>query len=147
VTATEPDTQQEPPAEDPDWLKDLRREAKEAKDLRKEVADLKRGSVMDDLGIPKTGAGKLFRDTWSGDPGDEEALRKAAAEYELIPHSEDQPNSEVVEQALDASSGMAAAAAAGSSATPTTDVLLAEATSMDDIERIAQDAGVGVPIR
>lgn len=145
MTDTETDIQQDP-AEEAEWLKQLRKDAEEAKKLRKEVAGLRRGSAMDELGIPRTGAGKLFREKWDGDPDDRDGLLAAAKEYELIPQ-EDKPDDSEVAQALDAASGMADIASAGSSATPTVDTLLAEATSIDDIERIAQDAGVGVPIR
>jgi hypothetical protein len=131
------------PDEDPDWLKQLRKDAADAKKLRGEVAQLRRNGVMDDLGIPKTGAGKLFRDKWDGDPDDLDGLKAAAKEYELI---SDQPASEQVEQALDAAAS-AAEIPNGTVAQPTYEALLGEAKSIDEIEAIANNAGIGVPIR
>src|SRR5690606_2882566 len=103
-------------------LKELRKEAKEAKQLRAEVAGLKRQAAMDDIGIPKTGAGKLFRDSWGGDPTDIDALRSAAREYELI--SDDQPEPEEAAQAAQAATAAAEVADGGGSPQPTIDALL-----------------------
>lgn len=147
MTEPNPDDTPQEPSEDADWIKQLRQEAAEAKKLRGEVSQLKRESAMNQLGIPSTGAGKLFRDKWDGDPDDLDGLRSAAREYELIAPEGDQQDPSVVEQALDSASGMAEVASAGAAAEPTTSVLLAEATGIDEIERIANDAGVGVPIR
>lgn len=143
--ATETDTEA-PPPDEADWLKQLRKDAAEAKTLRTENATLKRQGAMDELGIPKTGSGKLFREKWDGDPTDLDALAAAAREYELIPAEGDQPAPAEVDAALDSASGMADLAAAGA-AQPTATALLGEAGSIDEIERIAADAGIGVPIR
>jgi hypothetical protein len=131
--------------EEADWLKELRKDAREAKTLRQENATLKRTKALDDIGVPTTGAGKLFRDTWTGDPDDLDALRTTAREYDLVP-AENAPSPEETQAAVAAADSMAEVAQGGAS-TPTADALIGEATSMDDIERIANDAGVGVPIR
>jgi hypothetical protein len=138
-------TAEQEQTEDPDWLKQLRKDAAEAKKLKGEVAQLRRQGAMDELAIPKTGAGKLFRDKWDGDPDDLDSLKAAAKEYELIP-SEDQPAPSEVTEALDGADAMADIPA-GTGAQPTYEALLGEANSIEEIERVAQNAGIGVPIR
>lgn len=135
--ATEPEGN-EPEA---DWIKQLRKEAAEAKKLRSEVSALRRNSVMDELGIPKTGAGKLFRDTYTGDPDDADALKAAAAEYELIP-TVAAPDAEKVDEALTAAERIADTTSGGGPSELTVETLLAEANTLDEIERIARDAGL-----
>lgn len=135
--STEPEDDGTPEA---DWIKQLRKDAARAKTLEKEVATLRRHGAMDDLGIPKTGAGKLFRDKWDGDPTDLDALRAAAAEYELIP-TEPSPEAEDVSDAIEAAERIATAAQGGTSE-PTVDALLSGATSMKDLEEIARNAGI-----
>ena len=61
-------------------LKELRSSAEEA--LAK-VQGFEAEKVFDAVGIPKDGAGKLFRDTFKGDL-DADAVRSAAQEYGLI---------------------------------------------------------------
>lgn len=134
--ATEPDSTEA----EADWIKQLRKDAAEAKKLRSEVSSLRRNSVMDELGIPKTGAGKLFRDTYTGDPDDTDALKNAAAEYELIPTT-DAPPAAQVDEALAASDRIADTTAGGGPADLTVETLLSGANSLDEIERIARDAG------
>lgn len=121
------------------WLKDLRRQAKEADKLRQEVTGLRRQIAMDDAGIPKTGAGKLFRKTWDGDPDDLEGLKAAAAEYELIPTTES-PTADVADAAIDAAAAISEITQP-SDGSPSIDALLGEANTLDEIERIARDAG------
>ena len=53
---------------------------------------------------------------------------------------------EIVNNALDQADRISEAAA-GTQAAPTVEALMADAKTMDEIERIANDAGVGVPIR
>jgi hypothetical protein len=137
---------QQAEGEEADWLKQLRKDAASAKTLAKENARLKRGSAMDELGIPKTGPGKLFRDAWDGDPEDRDALTKAAREYELIPAEGETQEPERVAEALDGAT-RSAEIPAGTGAQPTYEALLGEAHTIEDIERIANNAGVGVPIR
>lgn len=126
-----------------DWIKQLRKDAAEAKKLRSEVTTLRRTTAMDNLGIPKTGAGKLFRKTWDGDPEDFEALKAAAAEYELIPTANTSDPTDVAD-ALDASDRIADTTSGGGPADLTVETLLADANSLDEIERIARDAGFAV---
>jgi len=131
----------EPAGDEPeaDWLKQLRKDASDAKKLRQEVSALRRNSAMDELNIPRKGAGKLFRDTYTGDPDDLDALKAAAAEYELIPTA-DAPDTGQVDEALDAVERMADTTGTPASQ-PTVAALLDGATSVKDIERIARDAG------
>lgn len=132
--ATETDT-----GDEAGWLKDLRKEAKEAAKLRNEIASLKRQVAMDEAGIPKSGAGKLFRKTWDGDPDDLAGLKAAAAEYELIP-TDDAPAADAVDDAIAAAERIAETTQPTASQ-PTVDALLEGANSLDEIERIARDAG------
>lgn len=137
---TEEATESESTEPEADWLKQLRKDAAETKKLRQEVSTLRRSTAMDELNIPKTGAGKLFRDKWDGDPDDMEALKSAAAEYELIPNA-DAPDTEQVDEALAASDRIADTTSGGGAADLTVETLLADANSMDEINRIARDAG------
>lgn len=137
---TEESTEPEGDAPEADWIKQLRKEAAEAKKLKNEVATLRRHGAMDDLGIPKTGAGKLFRDKWDGDPTDLDALRAAAAEYELIP-TEPSPEAEDVTDAIEAAERIATAAQGGTSEL-TVDALIEGAGTMKELEEITRNAGI-----
>lgn len=141
-TAPDETAPAETPAEEADWLKELRKEAKEAKTLRAEVAGLKRQSAMDEIGIAKTGAGKLFRDSWTGDPTDLDALRSAAREYELIPDEGATP--EAAAEAAQAATRAAEVTDGAGTPQLTVDALLADAQTPEEVERIMQDAGLGV---
>jgi hypothetical protein len=132
--ATETDS-----GEDTGWIKELRSKANEADKLRQEVNGLRRQIAMDDAGIPKTGAGKLFRKTWDGDPDDVAGLRSAAAEYELIPNNDD-PDARTVEESIVAADRISETTQPTAS-TPTVDALLEGASSLQEIEQLARDAG------
>lgn len=55
----------------------------ELAESNKSLAGFTRSTMFDKLGIPDKGAGKLFREHYSGDLT-EDAVRAAAAEYELL---------------------------------------------------------------
>lgn len=61
----------------------MRKQAKENEDLRKQVAELALGGVYSDLAIPTTGAGKFFRDHYDG-PTDRASVEAAAKEAGVI---------------------------------------------------------------
>jgi hypothetical protein len=94
--------------------------------------------------VPDDGVGKWFRKGYDGEI-DVDSIRQAAAADGLIaPPDETDP--EAAAEAVQAA-GLISEAAAGTQASPTVDALLKGAPSMDEIERIANDAGAGVPIR
>lgn len=149
MTVTDTDTDKEAnaapaPGEDAEWIKKLRADADEAKQLRAENVQLRRTAAMDELGVPKTGAGKLFRDKYDGDPADLDAMKAAAAEYELIPTGT--ADQEQQSAAVDAAERAASLTDGTTAAQPTVEALLGEAQTMDEIERIAHDAGIGTSI-
>lgn len=129
-------------SDEAEWLRNLRKEAREAAKLRQQVNDLRRDKAMDEAGIPKTGAGKLFRKTWDGNPDDYEGLRAAAAEYELIPtDSNTSPDDSTVADAIDTAARISETTQPAASA-PTVEALLGEAKTLKEIEEIARNAGI-----
>ena len=106
------------PVEDPDndpreWVKNLRKQAKEGKKAQRELEHLKRDLVFKEAGIPEEGPGKLFRKAYDGDVS-EDAIRAAAQEYGILdapPNSEPSPQEQQAVQ-------RAAAATAGASSPP-----------------------------
>src|SRR5437899_4029114 len=106
------------PVDDPDndpreWVKTLRKEAKEGKKARRELEAMKRDLVFKEAGIPDEGPGKLFRKAYDGE-FTEAAVKASAQEYGILdkaPNSEPGPEEQQAVQ-------RAAAATAGASAPP-----------------------------
>lgn len=143
ISTETPDTDAEE-AEDSPVIAKLRKDAKEGAAAMKELAALKRERVFDLAGVPSEGAGKWFRKGYDGEL-DESAVREAAVADGLIaPDPDTEP--EVVSDALE-QAGRISEAAAGTQASPTVDALMQDATTIKDIAAIAENAGVGVPIR
>jgi hypothetical protein len=130
--------------EDSPVIAQLRKDAAEGKAAVKKLAALERERAFDKAGVPDDGVGKWFRKGYDGEI-DVDSIRQAAAADGLIaPPDETDP--EAAAEAVQAA-GLISEAAAGTQASPTVDALLKGAPSMDEIERIANDAGAGVPIR
>lgn len=71
-------------------IKNLEKQAKQAEiaeaerdALKAELSSFQRNAIFDRLNIPPTGAGKLLRDTYTGD-ATEEAIAAHAAQYGII---------------------------------------------------------------
>ena len=138
-TPAEDESQDESPV-----IAKLRKEAAEGKAAMQKLAALERDRAFDKAGVPEDGAGKWFRKGYDGDV-DVEAIRQAAVADGLIA-APDETEPEVVTDALD-QAGRISEAAAGTQASPTVEALMQDAKTMDEIEAIANNAGVGVPIR
>ena len=89
-------------------LRKLRRQAKEADELKSRLAEIERRQIFVEAGIPTTGLGSYFIKGYDG-PLEVEAIRSRAVQDGLIPGSPANP-SEVA--------GHQAAAAVASGATP-----------------------------
>lgn len=106
------------PVQDPDndpreWVKTLRKDAKEGKKAQRELETLKRDLVFSEAGIPSEGVGKLFREAYKGDVTPD-AVRAGAQEYGILdapPNSEPGPEEQHTVQRT-------AAATAGATAPP-----------------------------
>jgi hypothetical protein len=134
----------EPQGDESPVIAQLRKDAAEGKAAVKKLAALERERAFDKAGVPDDGVGKWFRKGYDGEI-DVDSIREAAAADGLIaPPDESDPQeaAEAVEAA-----GLISEAAAGTRATPTISAILQGATTMDEIEQTANDAGVGVPIR
>lgn len=66
----------------------LRNQERENAALKKQLRDTELKAIYAELRIPNEKAGKLFRDTYSGDVT-LEAVRSAAAEYDVLPGAPD----------------------------------------------------------
>jgi hypothetical protein len=122
----------------------LRKDAQEGRAAKKELEALKRERLFDQAGIPTDGVGKYFRKGYDGEI-DVDSIRQAAAADGLIAPPDETDPQEAAEAVQAA--GLISEAAAGTQASPTVEALLKGAKTMDEIERIANDAGAGVPIR
>lgn len=104
----------ENPDDDPrQWVKDLRKQAKEGKAATKELEALRRDLVFTEAGIPSEGVGKLFREAYKGEVNPD-AVKAGAQEYGVLdapPNSEPGPQEQAAVQ-------RAAQATAGASAPP-----------------------------
>ena len=65
----------------------MRNQERENAALKKQLRDSELRGVFAELRIPTTGAGKLFRDTYQGEPT-LEAVKQAATEYDVLPKGE-----------------------------------------------------------
>lgn len=90
------------PVLDPKIRDHMRAQEKENAALKKQLQTFAVGNACDELGIPKTGAGKLFRDTYSGD-ATLEAVKTAASGYEgIIPGAQKSPEELALEAKMQA---------------------------------------------
>lgn len=124
----------------------LRKELAEARKATAELEALRRERAFDKAGIPEEGAGKWFRKGYEGDL-DPAAIKAAAAEDGLIDvtSTEDTEQARTAAAAATAADRIAEAATEGGSPQPTVDTLLADPNiTNDDIERLMQDAELGV---
>lgn len=151
MTDTAPETDVDPQAPDDegngdeaDWIKQLRRDAKEGKAAKAQLAVLERDRAFDKAGIPEEGAGKWFRKGYEGEL-DPDAIRAAAASDGLIDVTSDEDTEAAAQAnaATEAAGRIADAASEGGPPQPTVEALLAEANSLDEIEKVMQDAGLG----
>lgn len=72
------------PVLNPRIREQLRTQEKQLTEMKKQLRDSELKAVFAELGLPTTGAAKLFRDTYSGEPT-LEAVRTAASEYDVLP--------------------------------------------------------------
>jgi len=133
-----------PEGEESPVMAKLRKDAKEGAAAKKELEALKRERAFDKAGVPDEGPGKWFRKGYDGDI-DVDAIKAAAAEDGLIAPESDVPPEEVSD-ALD-QAGRISEAAAGTQASPTVEALMGDARTVEEVATIANNAGVGVPIR
>jgi hypothetical protein len=80
------DEQPEPEGDEkaPKWYRDaIATQAAEMKTLRDQVAQFTKAEVFNTIGVPTSGPGKLFRDTWSGDMSPD-SVRAAAEQYGIL---------------------------------------------------------------
>lgn len=123
-------------------IANLRKEAKEGKAAKAELAVLQRERAFDKAGIPETGAGKWFRQGYQGEL-DPDAIKAVAAEDGLIDVIDTDTSPEVAAAAT-AADRIADAASDGGSPQVTVDTLIANASTIDEIEAVMQSAGLGV---
>jgi predicted component of type VI protein secretion system len=142
--STETPADDEPEGDESPVIAQLRKDAKEGKAAIKKLEALERERAFDKAGVPDDGVGKWFRKGYDGEI-DVDSIRQAAVTDGLIAASDGPDPQEAAEAAQAA--GLISEASAASQSNPTIDALMRGASSMDEIEQIAKDAGVSVPIR
>jgi hypothetical protein len=142
--STETPADDEPEGDESPVIAQLRKDAKEGKAAIRELETLRRERAFDKAGVPDEGAGKWFRKGYDGEI-DVDSIREAAVSDGLIAAPDDTDPAEAAD-AVEAA-GVISEAASGTQASPTVEALLKGATNIEEITRIANDAGVGVPIR
>jgi hypothetical protein len=143
-TSTETPADEAPQGAESEIIAQLRKDAADGKAARKELESLKRERAFDQAGVPTDGAGKWFRKGYDGDI-EVDAIKQAAIEDGLVAAPSGQEPAEVEEAFVQ--SDRIAEAAAGTQTAPTVEALMEGAKNMDEIEAIANNAGISVPIR
>lgn len=126
-------------------INQLRKDLAEARKAAIELDALKRERAFDKAGIPEDGAGKWFRKGYEGEL-DPEAIKSAAVSDGLIDVNTDADSPEAQEAAAAAAGAdrIAEAASEGGQPQPTVDALIAKAETVEEIDRIMADAGLGM---